>query len=404
MQPIEIRIPGEFWDSFIYNRHLYLVTFDGYIKTYNWEQIVQSVTMAADYQPLFWQYLTRGQEWYSPQLQRILESPQIRQTIESLTKKISAQFYEIPPKSMEAALIDTSRSPSHPHTDIEGFYNVLYLSSLDGIYAAPFRRKLGQKFQRMSDVPALRVACSWGSMAVAAGSEGMFDRQLFDFRSWPNEALGNIEPRQLSDRYCASCSWASFDVVGSSGPRDAGFIAAFSKPEADDEESRPSLTATSRDVLDVIDSDTLFPSSDGLLFGAQGVLVMASQNKLQVEGYNPRLRDEKAQVVDFQQALFNERSLKFSELTGDAIGGAATIYGILVEMDSALLLRGVDGSISAFGQPVNWRTFPRSHHYLNQLHLTYDDYVSILAFTDDYFPAGDRGPAAYRPMSRPGRV
>jgi hypothetical protein len=401
MQPIEIRIPGEFWDSFIYNRHLYLFTFDGYIKTYNWEQIVQSITMAADYQPLFWPYLTHGQEWYSPQLQGILKSPKIRQTIELLTKKISDQVYEIPSETMEAALVDISQSPSHPHTDIEGFYNVLYLSSLDGIYAAPFRRKLGRKFRRMTDVPALRVACSWGSMAVAAGSEGLFDRQLSDFRDWSSEALGSFEPRLLSDKYCASCSWTSFDVVGSSGPRDAGFIAAFSKPEADEAES--GLTATSREILDVIDSDTLFPSSEGLLFGAQDVLVMASQNKLQVEGYNPRLRDERAKVVDFQQALFNERNLKFSELTDDAIGGAATVYGILVEMDSALLLRGVDGTISAFGQPVNWRTFPRSRNYLNQLHLTYDDHVSILAFPDDYFPVGDRGPAAYRPMSRPSR-
>lgn len=298
---------------------------------------------------------------------------------------------------MRAALIDTSLSPSHPHTDIEAFYNVLYLSSLDGIYSSPIRRNMGERFRRTTDVPALRVACSWGSMAVAAGSEGMFDRRLVGPTDWPNEALARIEPRQLSDRYCASCSWASFDVVGSSGPRSAGFIAAFSKPKADESESH--LTATSRDVLDVIDSEALFPSSDGLLFGAQNVLVMASPNKLQVEGYNPRLRDEEAKVVDFQRALFNERTLKFSELTEDAIGGAAAVYGILVEMDSSLLLRGIDGSISAFGQPVNWRTFPRSKNYLNQLHLTYDDCISVLAFPDDYFPTKDRGPAAYRPMS-----
>lgn len=75
MQPIEIRIHGEFWDSFIYNRRLYLFTLDGDIKTYNWERIIQSVIMDSNYRPLFRQYLTRGLEWYSPQLQRILESP-----------------------------------------------------------------------------------------------------------------------------------------------------------------------------------------------------------------------------------------------------------------------------------------------------------------------------------------
>jgi hypothetical protein len=397
MQPVEVRIPGEFWDSFIYNNRLYLVTLDGFIKTYNWERIVHSLAIAPDCRPLFLQYLTRGQEWYSPQLQRILESPIICQTVRSLTKKIAGQAYEVLPKSMQAALIETSSSPSHPHTDIEGFYNVLYFSSLDGIYAASLGRKLAKGFQRMTDVPALRVACSWGSMAVAAGSEGMFDHLLTDFKRSNNR----IEPRRLSDRYCAGCSWTSFDVVGSSGPRDAGFIAAFSKPKAEEKESSLSLTVTSRDLIQVIDSKAIFHSTGGLLFGAQDVLVMASRKRLEIDGYNPRLRDEKAKVVDFQQALFSERSLDVSELAEDAIGGAATVYGILVEMDNALLLRGVDGTISGFGQPINWRTFPRSRNYLNQLHVTGDDYVSIFAFPDDYFiSTKDREPAVYRPQSR----
>jgi hypothetical protein len=397
MQPVEIRIPGEFWDSFIYNGRLYLITLDGYIKTYNWEQMIHSINVPADCRPLFRQYLTLGQEWYSPQLQRILESPAVRLTVESLTAKIAHKFYEVSPKSIQAALMATNSSPSHPHTDIEGFYNVLYISSLDGIYAAPLRRKLGKAFHRMTDVPALRVACSWGSMAVAAGSEGMFDYLLRDF----SDSSAKTNLRQLSDRYCAACSWSSFDVVGSYGPKSAGFIAAFSKPKAEEKEFKPSLTATSRDLIQVIDSDAIFGSAGGLLFGGKNVLVMASRRKLEIDGYNPRLRDENAKVVNFQQALFNERHLDVRELTDDAIGGAAAVYGILVEMDNALLLRGIDGTISGFGQPVNWRTFPRSRNYLNQLHVTCDEYISIFAFPDDYFiSASDRGPAAYRPQSR----
>jgi hypothetical protein len=397
MQPVEVRIPGEFWDSFIYNSRLYLFTLDGYIRSYKWEQIVQSMPVVPDCQPLFEQYLTRGQEWYSSQLQRILNSPQLRKTVGSLTKKVSEKAYEVSPELMKAALVETYQSPSHPHTDIEGFYDVLYLSSLDGIYAASLRRKLVKGFRRMTDVPALRVACSWGSMAVAAGSEGMFDHRLSDFNNWDTRAA----PRPLSARYCSACSWASFDVVGSSGPRDAGFIAAFAKPEKDETESRLSLTTTSRNLLEVIDSETIFRSTAGLLFGAQGVLVMASREKLDVDGYNPRLRDDKANSVDFQMALFDEKSLPVDELTDDAIGGAATVYGILVEMERALLLRGIDGTVSAFGQPINWRAFPRSQNYLNQLHATYDDHVSIFAFPDDYFiTAQNRGPAAHRPLSR----
>jgi hypothetical protein len=397
MRPVEIRIPGEFWDSFIYNGRLYLFTLDGDIRTYNWERLVQSMPIDPDYRPLFRQFLTRGQEWYSPLLQRILESPEICKTVASLTNKISGRVYEVASQYLVSAVQETYPSPSHPHTDIEGFYNVLYLSSLDGIYAASLARKLARGFLRVTDVPALRVACSWGSMAVAAGSEGMYDHDLADFRDW-----NLTEPKQLSNKYCSACSWTSFDVVGSSGPRDAGVIAAFSKPKKDEAESRFRLTTTTRRHIQTIDSDAIFSSNEGLLFGAQDVLVMASRQRLDIDGYDPRRRDETARVLDFQMALFDEKSLPVGELTDDAIGGAATVYGILVEMDRALLLRGVDGTVSAFGQPVNWRTFPRSQNYLNQLHVTYDDHVSIFAFPDDYFiAAGMRGPAAHRPWSRP---
>jgi hypothetical protein len=298
---------------------------------------------------------------------------------------------------MESARAEVFASPVHPHTDIEGYYGVLYLSSIDGVWATHLRprRSKNREFEQITDVPALRVACSYGSMAVAAGSEGMFDHLLARF----DDYLELREPRQLSSRYCTACSWASFDVVGSSGPEDAGFIAAFTKPQTSDEEESPTgLTATSRDLVGVIDSEALFPSAKGLMFGAQDVLVMASRGTLHIDGWNPYLRDEKTPNIDLQQSLFSRKTVKVGKLENQAIDGAATVFGILAEMDSALLLRGVDGSISAFGQPVNWRTFPRSRNYLNHLHVTHEDHISILAFVDDYFISeNDRGPAVQRP-------
>jgi hypothetical protein len=397
MQAVEIRIPGRFWDSFIYDGRLYLFTLEGDILTYRWDQIVESIEVDTDCRPLFWQFLTRGQDWYAPELQKILESPRITQDVKALTSRVTSQPYEVSPASMRKALIEVSASPAHPHTDIEGFYSVLYLSSLSGVNAATLTRKLSNNFRVLTDVPALRVACSYGSMALAAGSEGMFDQLLTSFRDWPRRN----DSRQLSDRYCTGCSWASFDVIGSSGPADAGFIAAFSKPHSDETESRLSLTATSRQLLGVIGSESLFPSSTGLLFGAQDLLVMASRSALYIDGWNPRLRSENEEVVDLQQSLFSQRVLEVSDLTDDAIDGAATVFGIIVEMDSALILRGVDGTILEFDQPVNWRTYPRAHRYLNQLHVTYDDHVAAFAFVDDYFTSAEnRGPAVYRPRTK----
>lgn len=397
MQVVEVRIPGRFWDSFIYDGNLYLFTLNGEIRNYAWDQLVASIAIDVDCRPLFWQFLARGQTWYRPELQKLLESPKILQEIKMLRDRITAYPHEVSAEGLRDAHIETAGSPSHPHTDVEAFYKTLYLSSSSGVRAAALTRKLSNNFRTMSDIPALRVACSYGSMAVAAGSEGMYDQTLTSFLDWPK----SNEPRLLSDRNCVACSWASFDVIGSSGPGDAGFIAAFSKPQKEETESGlSSITSTSRQLLDVIGSDELFQSSDGLLFGAETLLVMASQSYLYIDGWNPHLRRDD-QGVDVQRSLFNQYELRVNDLTEEAIDGAATTFGIAVEMDSALVVRGVDGSISGFGEPVNWRTYPRSRRYLNQLHVTYDDYVAIFAFVDDYFiPARNRGPAVPRPGAR----
>ena len=350
----------------------------------------------SDCRPLFRQFLTRGRTWYKPEFQELLESPKLLNEIRALSDRITIHPHEVTTKNLQESLIETAESPAHPHTDVEAFYNVLYLSSSSGVRAAPLTRKLSNNSSRLSDIPALRVACSYGSMAVAAGSEGMYDQLLTSFPDWPNRN----EPRQLSGRTCMACSWADFDVIGSSGPGDAGFIAAFTKPQKEDTESSLSVSSTTRELLDVIGSDDLFPSSDGLLFGAQNLLVMASQSHLYIDGWNPHLRRED-QGVDVQRSLFNRYEVQVEDLTEEAIDGAATTFGIAVEMDSALVLRGVDGSISGFGEPVNWRTFPRSYRYMNQLHVTYDEYIAIFAFVDDYFtPDENRGPAVHRPGSR----
>ena len=396
MQAVEVRIPGRFWDSFIYDSRLYLFSLNGDILVYNWDRLVQSIAVDADCRPLLWQFLATGQAWYMPELQKLLESPKILHEVKALTEKVIAHPYEISTESLRNAFIEAAESPAHPHTDVEAFHRNLYISSSSGVYAASLTRKLANRFQLSTDIPALRMACSYGSMAVAAGSEGMFDQVLTPVRSWS----GRNDPRRLSSRHCVACSWAVFDVVGTSGPGDAGFIAAFSKPQPGETSlSLTSITSTSRQLLEVIGSDELFPSSDGLLFGAENLLVMASRSSLYIDGWNPRRRRED-QGVDVQKSLFNEYVIRVDDFTDEAIDGAATVFGIAVEMDSALLVRGADGTISGFGEPVNWRTFPRARRYLNQLHATYDEYVGIFAFVDDYFTStANRGPAVRRPRS-----
>src|SRR5262249_21039927 len=151
------------------------------------------------------------------------ESPKVFQEIKLLVNEVTANPYTVPSTNLQNALIQAATSPAHPHTDVEAFYNILYISSSLGVHDAHFSSRLEGSFGIITDIPAFRVACSYGSMAVAAVSEGMFEQLLTPVSHWPERT----EPVQLSSRPCTACSWASFDVIGTSGPRSAGYIAAF---------------------------------------------------------------------------------------------------------------------------------------------------------------------------------
>ena len=396
MQAVEVRIPGEYWDSFIYNDRLYLFSLNGDILVYRWDQLIQSFPIKDDWRPLFWQFLSRSRAWYAPELQKILESPKIRQGISLLIDSMTAVPHTVGETGLRSALVDVAASPAHPHTDVEAFYNTLYLSSSKGVHAASLSTKLNNRFSISTDIPAFRVACSLGSMAVAAGSEGMFEQVLAPRGQWQTRS----EPAQLSSKPCVACSWASFDVIATSGPRSDGYVAAFAKPSRTRRDE--AIVRDARELVGVVDAAELFPSSSGLLFGEQDLLILASPSTLLIDSWNPYLRRDNY-GADVGSSLSGQRQLQVSSLTDDAIDGAATVFGITVEMDSSLIVIGVDGTIRDFGEPVNWRCFQRSKRYFNQLHVTHGDHIRVYAFVDDYFmPSELRGPAVRRPSTQPG--
>jgi hypothetical protein len=393
MRAIEMRIPGKYWDSFLYDDRLYLFTLSGDIHVYRWDQLVQSVPIEADCRPLFWQFLARGRAWYMPELQTLLKSPLINQEIKALRDKLTAKPHNVSASLLKKTLIAVLPSPAHPHTDVEAFYNILYLSSSSGVHSLPLSSMLEGSFNLSTDISAFRIACSYGSMALAAGSEGVFEQTLSSERYWPEI----YEPMQLSNRYCASCSWASFDVVATAGPRNAGYIAAFSKPSRGADQLSDDDDDDAHRLIGVIDAAELFPSPEGLFFGTADLLVLATPTTLVFDGWNP-YRRRQDHGTDVEKTILTRNQMEIKPFASDPIDGTVTVFGTTIELDNSLVVIGIDGSTKRLREPINWRCFPRSQRYLNHLHVTYGDHVRIYAFTDDYFtPYEKRGPAVRRP-------
>lgn len=387
MQAIEIRLAGRYWDSLIYNGRLYLFTREGSIRALDWDRLIRLIQWPADEAPIGWQFLARGRSWYSPAVQSLLRSPSTRSHLEALTERVAARRYAIGKAGLSRALLWEVDSPTSPHSDVETYSNRMYIGSSEGVHETPLASGGRGEFDRILDAPALRLSASYGALAIAAGSDGLIEQRLGSDRWYMPDH------RIISPQNCHSCSWVSFDVVASS-PDAMGYLAAYSGPHPRRGEGED------RDVLGIIPASDLFERTGSYMFGSADRLIMLGDGFVEADRWNPYRRRE-GHGVDVSETLLARELIKDRKVRTDVIDAAASVFGYVVEFDDSLVVFASDGTSKRLGEPVNWRCFPRSERYLNQLHVVMDDHVRVFAFTHDYFlDRSQRGLATPRPRVR----
>lgn len=386
MQALELRIPGQYWDSFLYDDRLYLFTRDGGIETYSWDRLVAGMGWSADQRPIATQFLTRGKAWYASGMQQLLRSPATRTHFHEVIETLSghralsrAQLQKLQLAATDAALF--------PHNDIEVYYNTLNIAGTGGLVTSPLSAT-HLDFRQVADVPALRLTGSYGTLAIAAGSEGLWELPVV--RDWPDDR----ELRQLASQNCQDCSWARFDIVANAGLSEAGYVAAFAN------RARPEEQRVDRSLLGLIDSTTLFGRA-GYILGANDRILLIGNKVVEASFWNPYKRTA-SNSWDVLAAQGGRDEASFSSSGAAVVDATATVFGVVTETDSSLVVHGSDGATKRLGAPINWRCFTRSERYLNQLHVVYSDHLRVYAFTHDYFlSAPERQLAGTRPNREP---
>lgn len=393
MQALEVSIPGSYWDSLLYDGQLYLFTRDGEIAVYNWDRLVGSIPWGSDVKPLAVQFLTRGKAWYSPALRHLLTSPSSAEHFALLVERLTSKRYIIPKRLSAESLISQAQSPVYPHTDVETYYNSLYVGGSRGVHEASLQGDDALRFERILDAPALRMSASYGRLALAAGSDGLLEHELVQprYRGYRGE-MGSTEV--ITDAHCRSCSWARFDIVGSGNHNAGGFLAAFSNPNwTDDDDVR-----LQRTLVGIVEANRLFETeTDGYMFAASDQLGLVRAGGIELETWNPYLR-RRGSGVDVGYARKKTTQFADKRLSSTALDASATVFGAIVELDDSLLVLASDGTSRKLREPINWRCFPRSSRYINHLHITYENQVRIFAFVHDYFQSKRKGPSTGRPQ------
>ena len=365
-----IRVPGRFWDSFLYKGQLYLFCRDGSIQTLEWDSIPDILRIDNDLKLVFAASFTQSDLFYGMTYKRFIDDEDIKGLLIEKFMKLQNLSLHLTEAQVEVATASRqdNRFPC-PHADCDVYMDLLYVGSRDGVHSARCGtrtvKSVSSRVTKHWDAPVLALEASWSSLAAALGDDGLYELTV------GRQSCANSKPRMVAEQHCSSCNWMYHSIYGSSY-ETGGFLSFFTKDVGSDRAAPPE-----RRFERNVSSDDIFGSS-GFSWGVQDKLCQSTSEGIAVRRYNPWRADPAERIIDLGV-------ISVSPANGSIIDASVASFGTVLEYDERLgVVLSDETLISLTGEPVRWRVFPRSKHYQNQLHVVYDDYLEVISFNRDF--------------------
>lgn len=383
MQPIKMTIYGKFWDSQIYSGHLYLFGMNGEIKTLSWNKLFDVFRVDCSLQIALEAAFKKSSLLYSEDNQILMSDIEIKSVIRNKFDRLMSSSLIASDSQIAQCVVGTQDNIfSFPHTDTEIYNKKIYVASRNGVSSASCLSKtkypISTKLEKHWDAPSLRVAASYGNIAIAAGSEGLYEKEVIGLGSWEKAK----DPQQISNIHCSDCDWNYYSIFGSSHV-SSGFLAYQEQPKNKYKDSNIySFNSYDDEDIDstkfsanIVRAESIFGQGK-YSWGSKDKICQVSEEGINVYRFNP-WEDEK---------YIHMGLIRFNEWKGGFVSAKLSSFGTIIELDNALVVLRSDNEITTIaGEPVNWRVFPRSKFYENQLHVIFDDRLEIYSFNHDYF-------------------
>lgn len=381
MHPINLIVPGRYYDSQIYAGLLYLWCEDGSILTIEWNKLVERISESVEDSLRFAAHCAfrKGSYLYEYEWGLFAKDSEMRQLLFSRFDTLSRSSIELTEADLACVAVRKQENPFHfPHADSLFYYNKLYVGDVSGLQVAQrggSRHPVNEMPITLWDGPVLSMAASHQSLALASGTEGLFESKLdFDEMKFFKEQLLSSQPSN-------SVHWLYPSIYSSS--YNGGYLVDFdvNKKMIERHDSKREYTRSFRET---IDAERLFAfeqsnRSDGYSWGSHDKICLVDGNQIDVIRFHAT--QDKAQQLEPLGEVAIEQDLK-----SDIVSADSAHFGYVLETEDGLLI--LSSSLERFwleGEPVNWRVFPDSKDYVNHLHVIYDDHLSILSFNHDYF-------------------
>lgn len=406
MQPLAVRIEGDFWDVQIYRGRLYLWRMDGSLAVYDWDRLVGEHLATGDDSLALGLALARGDVLYASPESYLFRHGSFRRFMTDQFDDAANLERAISTTDIERYVLGRQDNPfrSLP-SDTDIYASVLYAVDDEGLWSTSAHRgntryRVGSRPKKMSDVASFSVKAKAQRLALAAGDEGLLEYDLTFDSPWrvvqgqPPQKVDHHAVR-LDERHCSQAEWSYSSIFASShiGP---GYLVGFRWEHPDGDAAN--VIDAQDEIFDFVggkrdrqrylayvgttEDDAIFEGLDigdvryswgclDKIYASSGDRIFAlrfTQNKLGMD----HSAFEPLETRPFDSA--------------PVVSAGVSFFGTVLETDDHLAVLQADGHTTNIAGPITrWRVYPRSIRYENHLHIILDDCLLILAFTSDYF-------------------
>ena len=388
MQAIKLTIPGEFWDSYLYEGLLYLFLLDGSVKSYRWDDLSNALSIAESERLAFDIAFQQSSLLYQDSQARLVNDREIKRIIFDKFSRLSNINLIAEKNALNTILYrEQDNIFPFPHTDIEIYSQKMYVSSKMGVFKSSCSRKnkfpISKRSDRIWDCSSLSISASYGNLAIAAGGEGIYEVEI--------ETADYVTHNRFSDPTCISgnhvtqVEWNYYSVLGSSHIADGVLAIQDSKQKLPKDGVVNNLNQFTGSL---IDASHIF-GTRGYTWGAKDKLYQKAEQGISVMHFNPFSKDKEKRIQPLP-------AINLETWKGDLISAKVAAFGTILELENAIVVIRSDGQIQTIpGEAVQWRVFGRSKHYENQLHIIYEDRLDIYSFNHDAFVEQNSKSAGY---------
>lgn len=387
MQPVKITIKGDYYDCQIYRGRLYLWTFDGDLKVYNWNDIVQSfIKKETDKIAMTFCFLD-GNYLYKSSLIELFKDIDFKKLLLAKFTQIEKPVFQLTEKQLEKFLFGQQETPTGIlPTDTEIYSNKLYFIHEKGLFSGSAHRNKSDKYpvssrpSKLWDCNLLSIkANKYPQLALSGGDEGLFELNMAT--SLPSN-LERVEKKifQISKNHSSFSNYSFLNIYNTSLIENS-FLAMFKwnitkDKNQNDKPLRDYDTSISdKDIFD-IKSNRHFIS-----WGIEDKIYKATDGGFEIIKFNNYANEEKG-----EQKFTRLNSVNLQVWKGKIINGGTAYFGNIVECENALVVVQSNGEYLTIPGPITrWRVYPRSMNYENHLHVILDDRIEIYSFNHDYF-------------------